>query len=71
MNYHPVIWNLAPPAVWRCPYCRATAPLCTPLADWQAAHGPCQAAAEKLPFEQLTQAYITRRADPPAGPTAT
>ena len=60
MTYHPVIWNLAPPAVWRCPYCRATAPLTTTqLVDWSAAHGPCQAAAEKLTPEQLIRSYIT------------
>ena len=69
MNYHPVIWNLAPPAVWRCPYCRVTAPLTTTKGEWQAAHEACQKTAERLPFEQLIQTYITRRADSPPTPT--
>jgi hypothetical protein len=68
-RYHPVIWNLSPPAVWRCPYCRATAPLTTTKGEWQAAHGACQEAAERLPFQQLVQTYITRRADPSPIPT--
>jgi hypothetical protein len=43
-----------------CPYCRATAPLATPLADWAAAHGPCQTAASLLPPEELFHTYIAR-----------
>ena len=59
MTYHACRWNLSPPMVWRCPYCRATAPLTTPHADWSAAHGPCQEAAEMLTPEQLIRTYIT------------
>jgi hypothetical protein len=44
-----------------CPYCRATAPLSTPQADWAAAHGPCQAAASLLTPEELFHAYIARK----------
>ena len=62
MSYHPVTrLQLATGNRERwCPYCRATAPLATPLADWEAAHGPCQAAASLLTPEELFHAYIAR-----------
>ena len=62
MSYHPVTrLQLATGDRERwCPYCRATAPLATPLADWEAAHGPCQATAELLTPEELFHTYTKR-----------
>ena len=63
MSFHPQTrLNLATGNHERwCPYCRATASIATPQADWEAAHGPCQAAAELLTPEQIFTNYVSRK----------
>jgi hypothetical protein len=46
---------------WHCPYCDMAASMTTTKADWAAAHGPCQAAAELLTPEELFTNYVARK----------
>ena len=62
MSHHPVIRQTETGAdtEWHCPYCQTTGAMIIAKAEWAAAHGPCQAAAELLTPEELFTTYVTK-----------